>query len=430
MNPPLDGEGQGPFPLELVYAILDSLISSEVKLQEIGPEDALSSYPSVDLLLPVMLVSKPLYRYTMPLIFRDVKCSSTARLHSLNEILQANHSLASFVKRFRIEPSVVRDLWLEDPMLPKVLDLVTNPGLDSLIIRGPHNIIGAPGLATIPLQLSRAVGSLTSQPGRLRQLHLFRLKLSSRLFDELGAGIDFLEVRRVICLDEEIPPETQMLDVERFQTNHITSLSIARIATTWPGFGPRNPSLPLLRKLIIPEMLLSISDKHRLDMTRMQAPNLISLRFIAFHERCLDQFYDINELCGSGPFRQLEIVQEFAEAPQYAVPDSTIIYFLSKAAQHLALETLTIVASTNLAARVNQPGSGQSITEFKERREELYRVLDQPFFARVHRVVLDFRGVAFNHPQVFTRMLPQIRSLFPEETFQGSHVNFALEHRF
>ena len=36
----------------------------------------------------------------------------------------------------------------------------------------------------------------------------------------------------------------------------------------------------------------------------------------------------------------------------------------------------------------------------------------------------DLRGVTFNHPQVFSRML------LLEEILEGSHVNFALEHRF
>lgn len=290
-------ESQRTFPLELAYAVLDSFISNEPKLREIAPEDALTFHPSIDPLLPVMLVSKPFYRHTIALIFRDIKCSSAARLHSLHEILQANPSLASCVKRLRIEQMDVVDPWLGDPVLPQMLDFVTKPGLDNLIIRGPQ-IANAVHQTKLPLSLHYALASITSQPGRLKRLHLFRLSVSDRLYDELGSEIDFLELHRVVSRRDETdvdPGESQMVQAFRLEPRakplQVTSLSLARAGSDamWSMFRGhperRDPGLPLLHKLIIPEQLLTELDKRRVGMVKMEAPNLCNLRFTAYHRK-------------------------------------------------------------------------------------------------------------------------------------------------
>jgi hypothetical protein len=105
-----------------------------------------------------------------------------------------------------------------------------------------------------------------------------------------------------------------------------------------------------------------------------------------------------------------------------------VINFLSKATQHLVLETLTI--AVNISFDADWYNWGNLYPRLREKRGELYQVLDQPFFARLHHVVLDFTDVSFNFPEVFSQMISQIQELFPEETFKGSHVTFSLEHRF
>lgn len=146
----------------------------------------------------------------------------------------------------------------------------------------------------------------------------------------------------------------------------------------------------------------------------------------------LSTFHTINELCGGSVlFRHLEIVQSYFKLIQpSSIPDSNVINFLSKVTMPLGLETLTILLSTSQLESGLWNGSAHVDPVFREKKVELYRVLDQPFYSKLRRVVLDFTDISFNHAHIFSEMLSLIHQSFPEEEFEGSYVKFSLKHRF
>lgn len=111
------------------------------------------------------------------------------------------------------------------------------------------------------------------------------------------------------------------------------------------------------------------------------------------------------------------------------IPSSNVIDFLGKASQAINLETLTIIPSVNRIIALWAEDDEPATYALKLKLDPLYRVLDKPFFPKLHRVAIDLRDMSINHPGLFLRFKDFIQAN-SWGTFEGVHTRFSVELRY
>lgn len=275
----------GGLPSELIYSIIDVLAAEEAGWHDAAYGERFIMAGVCKNLLPCMLVSRNLYSYLAPVVFRHIHCHSADRIRGFHQRLIENPTLATHVHSLTVETSQLsrtEEPWMRDELsLIEVLRTLAPHSLESLsfiIIES----LGRLRWNLLPVALKTVLHQLVGRHGTIKHLCLWNVELSERLVDELSDSLDSLEFGGVTMVANR-PRSTPQPNIKPLKI---------RTLATWGSFGAfhrlcgpelddrrsNGPAFPKLKKIILPSPYISI-ESVRIEWIKTNAPNLDTIRF-------------------------------------------------------------------------------------------------------------------------------------------------------